>query len=244
MKAIFGSLAVFATAFGGAVDAQDVEWETRIDEAELEQGELHLGLYLAGERDGFMRLGWWRDGDALRIWDRTMLASQEIYETYEAEVAAVDLAPRSVAIRFHTGSAEMRLDASFDGRAGAGQVTINRPGSALASRDVSVELGEGVILRASSFVLAGLLELQPGEFVQLDWYSPLSGAQESVTLTAMEMIEVETPAGRFDTIRIEQRGGTPANDIFVEQGTGRIVRIDIGGQPMQFLALPDAEPAP
>ena len=68
-------------------------------------------------------------------------------------------------------------------------------------------------------------------------------AYEAVTLTAMEIVSIDTPAGRFDAVRIEQRGGTPANDIYVDEASGRVVRIDVVGQPVQYLALPDQDGA-
>ena len=50
---------------------------------------------------------------------------------------------------------------------------------------------------------------------------------------------ISTPAGDFDTIRYEIRGGSPDNDVYVTRGENRrVVRIDVVGQDMQFLAVP------
>lgn len=74
------------------------------------------------------------------------------------------------------------------------------------------------------------------------WYGPLGNAFADVTITARPGGMIETPAGSFDTIRYEIRGGTPDNDVYVTRGEERrVVRIDVIGQDMQFLAVPEAD---
>lgn len=226
-------------ASGGLAAGQAVDWRERVTAEELERGEIHLGMIFNETRDGFMRLGWYRDGETLHIWDRTMFASQEIYETYAAQIDASTLAPMSADIDFYTGGRRMRFDVDFNAAAVTGSLTAMTPGQDRQSRPIEMDLPEGTMLRASSFVLVGLLELVPGEFSEFTWYGPLSGLVETVRLTAVGRETITTPAGEFQTVRIEQRGGTPPNDFYVEEETGRVVRIDVGGQPMRFVALPE-----
>lgn len=241
MHSTIGALAGGLFLLAAPASAQAPDWMERIDSEELATGELHLGLFVDGEQDGFMRFGWHADGEVVRIWDRTMWASREVYETFEGSVRTEDLSPLAVDISFHSGSAYMVYDNDFEPGRVTGAQRLHRPGQPVASRPVDQALESGTLMRATTFVIAGLLELEPGEAVSFNWYAPMSGAVEAVTLSAIETVAIETPAGAFDTVRIEQRGGSPANDIFVDTATGAIVRIDVDGQPMQFLALPAAE---
>ncbi|MBR9824590.1 MAG: hypothetical protein GYB36_02160 [Alphaproteobacteria bacterium] len=240
MKKVMSAFGL-ALVFSGAVFAQPIDWRERLTEEDLEAGQIHLGMLFNGEADGFMRLGWYRDGDNLHLWDRTMFASQEVYELYEARVNADSLSPQEVRIDFHTGETSIRWEIGFTSDAANGVMSMSRPGEDAQERSIEAPLPGGVLLRAQTFMLVDRVELDPGESFSVDWYSSLSNAVETVTFSAIETVDIETPGGAFTTIRIEQRGGEPANDFFVDVETRRIVRIDVGGQPMSFVRL--AEPA-
>ena len=240
MKSMIAAAAAMV-AMTASASAQVDDWLARADTDRLQAGEVHLGLYLNGERDGFMRLGWFLDGDTLNFYDRSMLASAELYETMRGELNAADFAPRSVEIRLHQQSTIFGFDVAFADNAVTGTFSREVPGQGVADRPIDAALPEDAIARASFFILAAIAPMDVGESYTFDWYAPMSMAVEAVTVTAVEEVEVETPAGTFQTVRLEQRGGSPANDLFVDRETGRIVRIDIGGQPMQFLALASPE---
>jgi hypothetical protein len=216
--------------------AQDEDWRSRLDRAALATGDIYLELQYEGQADGFMRFGWHADGDEIAIYDRTMWASREIYETQEARVRLADLEPVSVDIRFHQGGHYFVIDGDFEPGRVTGRTRVVRPGQEAVNHAIDTPLPDGAILRASFFILAAALPMEIGDEVSFRWYAPLGNSTADVTLSAVEAVQVETPAGRFATYRIEQRGGTPANDIFIDRETGRIVRIDIGGQPMRFVA--------
>jgi hypothetical protein len=221
--------------------AQLDEWVDRIDRVALESGEIHLGLFYEGEADGFMRLGWNTQDNVVSLFDRSMWASNELYESLEGTLAADNFAPDSFSIRFHRQSAYFLLDVNYQPGRVEGTTRVIRPGQETAERPISADIPEGTIARAAMFLFAAVTPMDVGESVSFDWFSPMTGAVEAVTLTAVDEQQVETPAGTFQTVRLEQRGGSPANDIFVDTASGRIVRIDIDGQPMQFLALPDPQ---
>ena len=236
---IRSSLAVLGAAMllAAPVQAQsDTDWRSRLDPDVLAAGEIYLQLEYEGVADGFMRFGWRTEGDAIAIYDRTMWASREIYETMEARVRRADLQPLSSDIRFHQGGNYYVFDVDFVPGAASGQMSAVRPGQPDASQPVAQDLEPGTILRASFFLVAAALPLQLGDTVGFTWYAPMGNERATVTLRAAEAVEIDTPGGRFSTLRLEQRGGTPSNDIFVDQVSGRIVRIDVGGQPMQFVA--------
>jgi hypothetical protein len=239
IKMIAASLA--ACMYTSAAQAQLDEWAHRVDRTALESGEIHLGLFYEGEADGFMRLGWNTEDNIVSLFDRSMWASNELYESLEGTLAADSFAPDSFSIRFHQQSAYFLLDVDYQPGHVDGVTRVIRPGQDVGERTFSVDLPEGTIARAALFLFVAVTPMEVGESVSLNWFSPMSGAVEAVTLTAVGEEQIETPAGVFQTIRLEQRGGSPANDFFVDTASGRIVRIDIGGQPMQFLALADAQ---
>jgi len=200
-------------------------------------GEVHLAMYNQEEPDGFMRLGWYREGEDLVLYDRTMMPSMEIYESMEARVSQDDFAPRSVSIQFHRGSAIMRIDAVLEENHVVGERAVERPGVATDTTPIELATPESTMLRAVTFLLPLLMGQEPNTALAYHWYAPLGNAVQSVSLTATDGGTVETPAGAFDTVRYELRGGTPENDIYVSRGAEpRIVRIDVLGQPLQFLA--------
>lgn len=241
LKAILAA-AFLAGGYSVSAQAQAVEdWTSRLDTQVMETGGFDLDLHFEGEPDGFMRFGWYVDGQTLHLWDRTMWASREIYESFEAELDARDLTPSEVRLRFHQETAYFTLNVSFEPGLANAEVTTVRPGEAPSIQSLEADLSEGTLVRATAFAMASIVPLEVGEAVAFDWYAPMSNSTASVTLRAVEAVTVETPAGTFDTIRIELRGGQPPNDIYVVPDTRRIVRIDVGGMPMQFLARPDTE---
>jgi hypothetical protein len=239
MKKFIGAALAVATACVGVAQAQVEDWVARVDRDKLEHGELHLGLFYDGEQDGFMRFGWDRNGDQITVWDRSMFASGELYETMQVNLSAEDLSPQDFHIRFHRQSMIVVLDGTYEEGRVHGSVQRSMPGQPDSHSDFEAELPANAWARATTFVFAAVAPMQVGESFSYTWFSPMSGRTEDVTLTAVEAVEVETPAGVFQTVRIEQRGGSPANDIFVDTQSGTIVRIDIDGMPMQFLALPE-----
>lgn len=244
MLRTMGFAALISLGLAGWASAQTVnDWVDRIDPADLQTGGIVLDLHHAGEVDGFMRFGWHADGEEIVLWDRTMWASREIFETYEAHVGLAGLDPRRVAIRFHQGETLYRFATEFQEGEALGYVLIERPGQDEARQNLSAELPQGSVLRASVFMLAATLPLEVGEQIELDWYAPMDNAVSRITLSAVEAVTIDTPDGPVDTIRLEQRGGQPPNDIFVIPGTRDVVRIDIVGQDLYFLARAGADPA-
>ena len=236
MKLLGLAVICAATLVTLPAQAQSEGWRDRLDPERLNAGELYLELQYDGEADGFMRYGWQAEGDEIMIYDRTMWASREIYETMEVRVRRADLEPASADIRFHQGGDYYVFDLNFEPGLVSGEMSAVRPGQPGASQPVDSEFEPGTIPRAAIFVIATAMPLEIGDSIQFNWYAEMSNSVAAVTLSAVEHVEIDTPGGPFSTLRLEQRGGTPANDIFIDRETGHIVRVDVGGQPMQFLA--------
>lgn len=237
------SAATIAAILAMTSPAVLAEWKAAQAAGKLpESGEYQLGLFNGDAADGFMRLGWYRDGDDLVVYDRTMMPSAEVYETLHATMSANDLTPKSVVIRFHQGTAILNIDAKLgDGKISGGR-TVERIAHPAERSEIDTDLPEGALLRAVTFILPLVLGTEAGQEISYDWYGPLSGQVEQVTLSSSDGGEVETPAGVYATTRWELRGGMPENDIYVTRGENpQIVRIDVLGQPLQFLKTPNPE---
>ena len=220
------------------------EWRADAMEALPVSGEIHLGLFNNGERDGFMRLGWQKETNRLTIYDRSMLPSLEIYETQETAVSLPGFSPEFIKLRFHQGAAIHNMNVAFPDNSVRGERRSELPGQEDRVTQVDIkDTPEDTTLRILSFVLPLVLSQENGASASYHWYAPLGNVVEQVTLTAHDGGKVDTPAGAFDTVRFELRGGSPENDIYVTRGENpRIVQIDVLGQPYQFRALP--KPAP
>lgn len=216
------------------------DWRAEAAARLPDTGEMNLQFVNAGEVDGYMRLGWRRNGDRIEMFDRTMMMSGDIFESMTAAMTDGDFAPLETVILWHQESAILTFDTvTSDGRV-TGTQTLLRPLSGEQSAPIALDVPEGVMPRAATFVLAPYMGLEPGESVTYDWYAVLANSVATVTVTAFEGGTVDTPAGRYeDTLRLEVRGTQPENDIFVSDG--EVVRIDVIGRPMTFLRRPDPE---
>ena len=224
----------------GLPGAAHSEWRADAMEALPASGEIHLGLFNNGERDGFMRLDWAKEEDRLTMYDRSMLPSMELYETQETAVSLPDFSPEFVKLRFHQGAVIHSMNVAFPENAVRGERRSKTPGQEDRVTQVDIQdTPENTTLRILSFILPLVLSQESGASASYHWYAPLGNVVEPVTLTAHDGGKVDTPAGAFDTVRFELRGGTPENDIYVTRGDDpRIVQIDVLGQPFQFRALP------
>ena len=233
------ALAAATLAIGMPAQAQ-TGLGTQIAAALPDQGEIHLGLFNEGDRDGFMRLGWIKSADGVLVYDRSMMPSGEIYEAM-AIALAPDMTLENVELVFHRGTARMGLDLAFANGQAAGHRTISRLESEQV-QDVEFAVPAGTLPRALAFLMPLVLPEEAGSEARFHWYGPLGNAFADITITAHPGGMVETPAGSFDTTRYEIRGGAPDNDVFVTHGENRrVVRIDVIGSELQFLALPEPE---
>ncbi|MHA6289447.1 DUF3108 domain-containing protein [Maricaulis sp. CAU 1757] len=222
----------------GTAWAQSEDWIDNVNREALESGGFHLGLFVDGEPDGFMRFGWYSDDEGVHLWDRSMIHSRGDYEVFEALLDAATLSPISIDLRYHSGIRYAVVDSDLVAGKTTGSVDIHAPQQEVIRSPIDRQLEPGTLVRATFFMLASVLELEPGDVVEFDWWVPMRDAVETVTLTARAYEQVDTPAGQFDALRIEQRGGTPPNDIFVDRASGQVVRLDVPEAPFRYLAMP------
>ncbi len=243
-KQTFGPYLLFAAAMMSCANHAHAQEQretpdlaSEIAEALPDSGEIHLGMYTAGKRDGHMRLGWRRSDDGILIYDRTMLPSAEVFETMRVELTPT-LEMSTVSVVFHQGTAVMSVEL----KAAENKISGKRSVQTLEGKsdtDVTVDLKPGTLARPLTFIWPSVIDRKAGDEVRYQWYGLLQNQKADITVSVTDGGTVETPAGSFETLRYEVRGGAPDNDIFVSRGADRrIVRIDVLGSPIQFLALP------
>lgn len=232
---VFGSAALLLAVAPANGQSQRLD---DIVPAIADEGSIHLALMNNGSRDGFMHLGWTRDGSDLRVFDRTMLPSSEVYETFEAVLDASTLAPRMIDLDFFRGLSIFEIDLEFSERRVVGTRAGYNPLQGRQSADVDLELPEGFQMRAVAFILPLYLSQEIGSSVSFSWYAPLVNSTADVSITAAALENVETPNGSVQAIRYEIRGGSPDNDVFVTtEENPEIVRIDVLGRDMHFVTM-------
>ncbi len=199
-------------------------------------------MLVEDEPDGFMRLGWQRDEESglIRFYDRTMWASRQIYETLEASVDGSTAAPVDINITFFQETAILTVEAREQDGVMVGSRIFTRPGADDQSASIETPVTESMVMRGAVFFLAPTLPLEIGDSITFDWFAPLWGSAATVTLTAADGGTIQTLGGTHEPIRIEVRGGSTDNDIYVSANDGvrEVVRIDVLGQPMRFEAVP------
>ena len=241
--AIVAAISIAPSVSGAGERPADPKWSPSLEAIVSEPGELHLGLYVDGTQDGFMRLGWMRTGEVLEFYDRSMMASAEVYESMRGTMTMPDFTPRDIIIRFHQGSAILDLNVQYaDGRF-LGERSVTRPsaGTSHSGIDVPILNEDPVYFRVLTFLLPMALPQNIGAEASYTWFSPLAGGLSDIHIRAEDFVDVVTPKGAtFSTIRYSIRGGSPENDVYVTVGDEpRIVRIDVLASPIVFYALDD-----
>lgn len=239
-KLIVGTIAILgfsATAFAHDHNA----WRDKIDMTRADLETFSMVMINAGEEAGSMTYGWHRDGNRFVLRDRTTM-QPNILETAEAIMDADSLLPLSVTIDFAVGENRMDVDLRWQDGWRQGQLVSVRDGNETV-RDVNIEVEDPAPLRMAVIGMVAALPLKEGFKTSLPWFNTLANRVEDVALIVTGSDEIETPAGAFDSWRVAVKGGSPENVIYVSKSAPhKITRIDVVGQPMHFVRLPNVLP--
>ncbi|GAB4183663.1 MAG: hypothetical protein Tsb002_05990 [Wenzhouxiangellaceae bacterium] len=108
-----------------------------------------------------------------------------------------------------------------------GQLTINREQS-------------GALERTSVFFLLPGFPLQPGSSHDFHWYNTYVDEVRAITASVAGVANITTPAGEFETYRVQIKGGDPEQVVYVTtQQPRRIVRMEVVNQPWVYQLLPE-----
>lgn len=233
---------VLAAAPTKAVDETTADkttgWQSLVDMSRADVTSFSMRMINNGADVGSMTYGWERDGNRYVIRDRTEM-QPNILETAEGVIDAATLLPLSIGINFAVGENKRKYNIAWADNERTGGVVVSQPDTDARTIDFSNPDHPPSALRLSIFGLIAGLPLGEGFSLKLPWYNSLSNKIQNIELVHDGITTIETPAGSFDTHKIDLKGGTPANIIYVSTGLPqKIVRIDVVGQPMHFERLP------
>lgn len=215
----------------------DSAWRHQID---LSRADLSLFTMVLIQNDkpaGSMRYEWRRSGDTYVISDRTEM-EPNILETATAIINAETLLPQKVDIDFAAGNNRTVFDLTWNGATLNGEVTLNPENQ--PPKKVPVSGSPNAALRMSVFGAISAMPLKTGFSLEMPWYNSMNNTRETVHILHTGIETVVTPAGEFEAHKVELKGGTPENIIYVTIAKPqKIVRIDVVGMPLHFERIPD-----
>lgn len=234
MKSFFKHTVILSMSLLGAASAaMATDWLTDIDIKRADLSPIKLVLMNDGKAAGRMEYSWAREGDAYVIKDLTQM-EPNILETATGVIDVKSLQPRSIDIDFAMGSSQMLVDLDWSGDQVTGNFTVKQEGK--DDRVTPTNAAITAPLRLSIFGLIASLPLKEGYEAALPWFNVMGNKVEDIRLIHVGTEVVETPAGTFDTHKVAIKDSTPENFVYVTKSLPqKIVRIDVVGQPMQFL---------
>lgn len=174
-----------------------------------------------------------RTGDGWVLTETTEVPDFEVSAVSRVETTA-DLRP----LRFTSdgtmfgGSLEIAVD-FVDGHARGASVYPRSSGPERI--DLDAVLPPGTLERTQLFFLIAALPHAEGSIHELVWYDTYFGQIQEIVAAATQAERIEVPVGTFDTWRVELRGGTPSQVVWVtRQAPHRLVRIEVVGQPWVY----------
>lgn len=235
MKQMLSALAIFST--GAFAEPLPVDLE------KVDFGAATFDLIQHGMSAGQMYYSITRDGDHIIIHDGTTLLPG-IRESGSMVINAADLSPVSVVLDGDFDRTILDAELTFaDGKA-QGAYFFKRPSeTAKARHEFDADIPAGVTLRAGIFGLVTGLPLEVGAQFDFQWFASLARAVQDVSLIVTGVETIATKEGEFATYAIAVKA-EPENVIYVTTAKPhRVMRIDVIGQDMQFVRLPQSAAA-
>jgi len=190
--AVVAAVALLFLPGCGTVEPQPL----RFDPAPWRDGE--TSLYRITDRNGrdagAVRYAMQQTGDNGWMMARET-AAQGVQETLAVHMAGEGFRPRtSLVVRTEEGVTE-RLSAIYDGAQVDLEMTNKRNITTVERMNVPSDVRD----QWSLFMVARALPLATGYSTRLNVFSPIIGRQSRVTLTVAKPVQVDVPAGSFET---------------------------------------------
>lgn len=212
--------------------ATGTDWRANVDFSRADLQPFSMVLIKDGVAAGSMAYSMRLNGDTYIIEDQTEM-EPNILETATGILDAATLMPITVDIDFAVGENRTVFDFEWNDTVLSGKVTINQ--SEQPERVVPINSNDNAVLRMAVFGIISALPLDNGFQTELPWFNTLSNTTEIVQISHAGYQTVETPAGTFEAHKVNLKGGTPENVIYVSKSLPqKIVRIDVIGQPLHF----------
>jgi hypothetical protein len=213
------------------------DWRDGLDIDNADLRLFRMILVSEGVEAGAMEYGWTRIGDRYLVEDRTHMAPN-VLETASALIDGRTFLPHNVAVKFSMGDSLMNVDLRWADGMRQGQITSRRTGGEETVRDVRLVEDVDAPLRMAAFGLVAALPLKDNYQTSFNWFNTMANRTERVDVVTRGRARVKVPAGIYEAYRVELRGVTPENILYISTARPRqIIRIDVVGRDMYFLRV-------
>lgn len=220
-----------------ALSPAHADWRDGLDLDDADLQLFRMILVSGGVEAGAMEYGWTRIGDRYLVEDRTHMAPN-VLETASALIDGRNFLPHNVAVKFSMGDSAMNVDLHWADGVRQGQIISRRTGGEETVRDIRLVEDTEAPLRMAAFGLVAALPLRDSFSTSFDWFNTMANRTEHVSVVTRGRARVKVPAGIFETYRVELRGVTPENILYISTRKPRqIIRIDVVGRDMYFLRV-------
>lgn len=211
------------------------DWRDGLDLDNADLSLFRMILVSEGIEVGAMEYGWTRIGDRYLVEDRTHMAPN-VLETASALIDGRSFLPHTVAVKFSRGDNLTNVDLRWTGGMRLGQITSRQTGGEETVRDIRLAADVDAPLRMAAFGLVAALPLKDNYQTRFNWFNTMANRTEQVDVITRGRVRVKVPAGIYEAYRVELRGVTPENILYISTKRPRqIVRIDVVGRDMYFL---------
>lgn len=203
------------------------------DPGAVREGVRAFVMRLRGDSVGTARYETRATGSGWRLAETTLLPEVGVDAVYETTVG-LDLGPRSFRGTGTMFGEQVDIDVQFDGRRAVGRAQVPQPGGA-PLLEIDTPYPPGTLERTSTFFLLSALPLADDVVLGMRWLNTYTGAVEQLSAVVTGRETVAVPAGEFEAFRVELRGGTPSQVVWISTTSPReLVRIEVVGQPWTY----------
>lgn len=230
------AVVLIAGMFTSAAARAD-DWRDGLDLADADLSLFRMIVVNDGIEVGAMEYGWTRIGSRYLVEYRTHMAPN-ILETASALIDGRSYLPHNVAVKYTRGDNLMNVDLRWADGVRQGQIMRRSLDEGERVDEVRHTDDSDAPLRMSVFGLVAALPLKDRFATRLNWYNATEDRTESIHVRTNGRARVKVPAGIYDTYRVEVRGATPENVMYVSMKKPRqIIRIDMVGRDTYFLRV-------
>ena len=213
------------------------DWRDGLNLADADLSSFRMIVVNEGIEVGAMEYGWTRIGDRYLVEYRTHMAPN-ILETASALIDGHTYLPHNVAIKYTRGDNLMNVDLRWVDGVRQGQIMRRNLGEDERVDEIHHADDNDAPLRMSVFGLVTALPLKDRFAAKLNWYNAIENRTEQIDVRTNGRARVKVPAGVYDTYRVEVRGASPENIMYVSMKKPRqIIRVDMLGRDTYFLRV-------
>lgn len=169
-----------------------------------------------------------RDGDA---WVVTSSQAGAMSQQGELRFTAAGMEPLSLRQSMTAGPTQVEMNVTAEGRRMKGSAKL--PAQMGGDKTFDAEVPPGTRIQGMEMWLLAVSDLSEGKTIAMPAFSPRSGSVANLTARVAGSESVTTPAGTFDTWKVEMTGGEVPFTMYVRKELPHVmVKQEYTGQPV------------